>query len=185
MAERRKPITQTRKSQLRHPPRDLAPQNSIPHVDPSDRQRHGFFCAERFRCERVQIDGLSIRTRDTVRFEDLQGNVLCEIRPRLPSVRDAIHVTDLAGERLATVSRRMITPIRDQFTIQIIEGDILDVVGIAAAHEFDITGPDGLVAIISRIWFRSGIRIVEILRRDPAIVLAAVVGVDILVGDKR
>jgi uncharacterized protein YxjI len=132
-----------------------------------------------------KIDGVAIRTRDMLRFSDLHGNVLCEIRPRLASVREAIHVTDAGGERIVSVRRHMVTPVRDRFTIDVVGGPTLDVTGNVVAHEFEVVGPSGRVATVSKRWFRArGSYGVEIAPGQTDVqILAAIVAMDQMIGD--
>lgn len=127
-----------------------------------------------------KINGNAIRTRDTLRFEDLSGRMLCEFRPRLAGVRDAIFVTGASGERLVTVRRQQVSALRDLFTVQLGGSPAMVIIGDVAAHEFEVSGHDGPVALVSKRWFRArGSYGVEIAPwQDEVYLLAAMVALD-------
>jgi uncharacterized protein YxjI len=132
-----------------------------------------------------KVDGKAIRVRDTLKFEDMRGKELCEIQGRVARIRETIEVTGPEGQTLATVRKKMISPIRERFTIELADGPPLEVQGNVVSHEFHIDGPTGRVAEVSRRWFRVrdsyGIEIAP--GQDDVVILAAVVGIDQMIND--
>ncbi len=129
------------------------------------------------------VDGEAIRTSDTFRFSDLHGTVLCEIRPRLSSIRAFIPVIDTNGNTVVTVERRTISPIRDSFSVDISDGPSLEVRGNVATHDYELFDHRGVIATISKRWFRArdtyGVEIGP-GQRD-VLILAAIVALDQMV----
>jgi uncharacterized protein YxjI len=132
-----------------------------------------------------KVDGKAIRLRDTLKFEDMRGTELCEIQGRVARVRETIEVTGPKGQNLATVRKKMITPVRERFTIDLAGGPTLEVQGNIVSHEFHIDGPSGRVAEVSKRWFRVrdsyGVEIAP--GQNDVLILAAVVGIDQMISD--
>lgn len=127
-----------------------------------------------------KIDGSAIRTHDTLRFETLDGNVLCEFRPRLAGLRGAISIADLNGEHVVTVRRNRTTPHRDLFTIQHNRELPFVTMGDVGIHEYEICSPTASVAVVSKRWFRArGSYGIEVAHQEIGVfLLAAVVAID-------
>jgi uncharacterized protein YxjI len=132
-----------------------------------------------------KVSGKSIRLRDTIRFEDMQGAGLCEVRADADGDRDTMVVAGPHGEHLATIRREPISPVRDQFTIELAGGTMLNVLGNVPAHEFEIADPAGAIAEVSRRWFRIrdsyGVEVAP--GNNDALLLAAVVCIDLMLND--
>jgi uncharacterized protein YxjI len=134
-----------------------------------------------------KVDGKAIRMRNTLRFEDMRGKELCTVQAKVAYLRDTMDVTGPNGERLASVRKQMISPVRDRFTIDIAGGPLLEVQGNVVAHEFSISSPDGEVAEVSRWWFRPrdsyGVEVAP--GQNDVVILAAVVTIDQMISDVR
>ena len=98
----------------------------------------------------LKVDGKALRMRDLLVFRDMQGNELCKIMQRSARMRDAMEVQNSQGQRVALITRSMITPLRDRFVVKIGSGVDLDVRGNILSHEYRI----GAIATVSRMWFR-------------------------------
>ena len=99
-----------------------------------------------------RVDGKVLVLRKTFVLEDLDGRPLATIREPLVSLRDTV-VIDRPGRPSATVKRAFLSLLRPRFHVELAEGD-LEVVGDIIGHEFTIRGERGVVARISRSWFR-------------------------------
>ena len=75
--------------------------------------------------------------------------------------------------------------IRDHFKVEFSDGEDLKAHGNVVDHEYEIEGPDGKVAEISRWWFRLrdtyGVEIEG--GGDPGLILAVTVAIDALSRD--
>ncbi len=63
-----------------------------------------------------------LRVRDTLFFEDRQGQTLCKIQEKLVRVKDTLTIAGPNDERLATVKKALITPLRDRWVVKIGDG---------------------------------------------------------------
>ena len=128
------------------------------------------------------VDGKALRVRDTFELKDASGAVVAQIRERKLSVRDKMHI-ELTGLE-ATVTKRMIG-LRDHFNVEVDGAPDLKAHGNVVDHEYEIEGPDGKVAEVSKRWFRVrdtyGVDIVAPV--DPVIVLAVTVAIDAMCHD--
>lgn len=134
-----------------------------------------------------KVDGKAIRVRNTLKFKDMRGKDLCQVQSRIVRVRDTIDVTGPDGESMAVIKKKMITPVRERFTIELADGVTLDVEGSIAGHEFEISGPSGRVAEVSRRWFRVrdsyGVEIAP--GQNDVVILASVAGIDQMISHVR
>ena len=101
-----------------------------------------------------KVDGKVLRVRDTLKFKDLRGNVLCQIQERMLRIKDVMAIEDARGQKVAEVKKALITPLRDRWTVKILDGADLDVQGNILDHEYEITEGRRKVAQVSKKWFR-------------------------------
>jgi uncharacterized protein YxjI len=138
------------------------------------------FWIENDRGERVfRVDAKVLRVRDTVLIKDTSGNELIKLQKRLLRARDTMAI-ERGGERLATVRKAIIDPLRDRFTIDLASGGSLQAQGDILDHEYQITRDGIPVANISKRWFRIrdsyGVAVAP--GQDDALVLAVTVCID-------
>jgi uncharacterized protein YxjI len=101
-----------------------------------------------------KVDGKVLRVRDTLKFKDLRGNVLCQIQERMLRIKDVMAIEDGSGKKVAEVKKALITPLRDRWTVKIRSGPDLEVQGNILDHEYEITEGRRKVAQVSKKWFR-------------------------------
>ena len=65
-----------------------------------------------------KIDGKAFRIRNTLKFEDLQGNEIYKIQERKIRIRDSMNIYR-GGDVAAKVHNALITPLRDRFKIEV------------------------------------------------------------------
>jgi uncharacterized protein YxjI len=85
-----------------------------------------------------KVNGKALRVRQTLIFEDLDGNELCKIQERKLRVRDSMEIESPGGERLAMVKKAMVTPLRARFDVKVEDGPDLRVQGNIVDHEYEI-----------------------------------------------
>jgi uncharacterized protein YxjI len=100
------------------------------------------------------VDGKVLRVRDTLKFKDMQGNVLCQIQERMLRIKDVMAIEDGRGNKVAEVKKALITPLRDRWTVKIRNGPDLDVQGNILDHEYEIKEGRRKIAQVSKKWFR-------------------------------
>jgi uncharacterized protein YxjI len=105
--------------------------------------------------ERIfKVDDKVLRVRDTVVIRDARGKELFKIQKRLLRARDTMAI-ERDGDKVATVKKAFVTPLRDRFTVDLESGGRLEVEGNILDHEYQITRDGIPVANISKRWFRS------------------------------
>jgi uncharacterized protein YxjI len=134
--------------------------------------------------ERIfHVDAKVLRVRDTVLIKDRDGNELVKLQKRLLRARDTMAI-ERGGDRLATVKKAIIAPLRDRFTIELVGGGVLEAQGSILDHEYQITRDGIPVANVSKRWFRVresyGVAVAP--GQDDALVLAITVCIDHLTG---
>jgi uncharacterized protein YxjI len=101
-----------------------------------------------------KVDGKVLRVRDTLKFKDLRGNVLCQIQERMLRIKDVMAIEDARGQKVAEVKKALITPLRERWTVKLRNGPDLDVQGNILDHEYEIKEGRRKVAQVSKKWFR-------------------------------
>jgi uncharacterized protein YxjI len=138
------------------------------------------FWIENDRGERIfLVDDKVLRVRDTMVIKDAHGNELFRLQKRLLRARDTMAI-ERGDDKVATVKKALITPLRDRFTVDLEDGGRLEVEGNILDHEYQITRDGVPVANISKRWFRVrdtyGVAVVG--GADDALVLAVTVCID-------
>lgn len=131
----------------------------------------------------LRVNGVELAERDTIVVEDLKGRPL--FRALAHHVRKANRLTilDAMGTEAGAVRRSLDTPLRDRFSIELSDGTTLEVQGHPAAYEFSIIGPNGVIATISRRWFRATNSYgIETTPGQPdAFLIASIIALDLMV----
>ena len=145
------------------------------------------FWIENDRGERIfLVDDKVLRVRDTVVIKDAAGRELLRLQKRLLRARDTMAV-ERGDDKVATVRKALITPLRDRFTVDLEDGGSLEVEGDILDHEYQITRDGIPVANISKRWFRVrdtyGVAVVP--GQNDALVLAVTVCIDHLTDHDR
>jgi uncharacterized protein YxjI len=132
-----------------------------------------------------EVDGKVMRLRETFELKDRQGNVVATIRGRLVSVRDKMDVLR-DGDVVATVTKALFAPLRQNFKVDIPGGEDLHIDGTILDHEYTLRRGDDVVGQVSKRWFSItdtyGIDVAE--GEDDALVLAIAVALDEMAHDK-
>jgi uncharacterized protein YxjI len=100
------------------------------------------------------------------------------IQKKLLSIRDRMEI-ERDGKTVATVTKALLTPLRERFSIEV-EGEDMEAKGNIVDHEYTIERSGDKVAEVSKRWFRMrdtyGIEIAE--AQDDALILAVTVCID-------
>jgi uncharacterized protein YxjI len=131
--------------------------------------------------ERVfRVDGKALRMRSTMDLEDLDGNRVCRIQSRVLHIRDTMAIDRPDGSTMATVHKKLITPLRDKWEVDVDGGGDMSVRGNLVDHEYELEMDGRKIAEVSKRWFRVrdtyGIQIVPDV--DQVLVLATAVTLD-------
>jgi uncharacterized protein YxjI len=126
-----------------------------------------------------KVDGKALRIRSTFILESPAGEELFKIQEKKLHIRDTMAI-ERDGERVATIKKALITPLRDRFAIELDDGGELSAKGNIVDHEYEIERDGQKVAEISKRWFRVretyGIEVAP--DEDDALILAAAVCID-------
>ena len=92
--------------------------------------------------------------RDTLVFEDANGNHLLKLQERMVRVRDTMNISDNDGNTVATVKKAMIAPLRERWSVDVKGAPDIKVQGNIVDHEYTLESDGGKVAEVSKRWFR-------------------------------
>jgi uncharacterized protein YxjI len=113
------------------------------------------YVIENDRGERVyRLDGKALRIRKTIVFEDMAGRELCKIQERMLHLRDSMEIEGPDGNRIATVHKAAVAPLRERWAVNVEDGPDLRVQGNVVDHEYTIERDGARVAEVSKRWFR-------------------------------
>jgi uncharacterized protein YxjI len=125
-----------------------------------------------------RVDGKALRVRETLVIEDESGNELLTVQEKKARVRDTMDI-ERDGDRVATVKKAVVGP-RDRYSVDVEDGDDLDVTGNIVDHEYKIERDGDEVAEVSKRWFRVrdtyGIKVAD--GQDDVLLLAVTVCID-------
>jgi uncharacterized protein YxjI len=130
------------------------------------------------------VDGKALRARDTLLFEDAQGNEVYKIQEKVARLRDTLNIYQ--GNRVAaSIHKAMITPVRERFSVSLPGRGDMEVQGNIVDHEYRIDHAGRPAATVSKKWFRMrdtyGVEVVP--GEDALLLLAVTVGIDMLAHD--
>jgi uncharacterized protein YxjI len=132
-----------------------------------------------------KVNGKAMRIRDTLIFEDASGNELLKLQERKLRVRDTMEIEDASGRTVATVKKAMISPLRERFTVDVAQGQDMEVQGNIVDHEYRISQGGDDIAEVSKRWFRIadtyGVEVVE--GQDDVLILAIAAVIDSMTHD--
>ena len=133
-----------------------------------------------------KVDGKALRVRKTLILEDTFGRELFKIHEAVVHVRDTMDIENQAG-KIASVHKKLISPLREQFVVELEAGVDWHVQGKITDHEYRIDGPGGQIAEVGKQWFRVrdtyGITVSP--DQDDALVLAVAIVVDAMAHPHR
>jgi uncharacterized protein YxjI len=125
-----------------------------------------------------------VRLRRTLLLQDRNGRELAKLQERKLHVRDTMAI-ERDGEKIATVKKALVTPLRDRFTVSLESGGEYEIHGNIVDHEYTFEHDRREVAKVSKRWFRVrdtyGVEVAP--GEDDALVLAATVALDQMTGD--
>src|SRR5262249_16262569 len=85
-----------------------------------------------------RIDGAALRLADAVGFRDAAGDEVCSVGLLVDRLRTAMEIQGPDGQRLATVTKTPISPLRDRFVVTVGDGPAQKVEGNVLGHEYRI-----------------------------------------------
>jgi len=131
--------------------------------------------------ERVfKVDGKALRLRNTLILQNKEGQDLYRIQERMLRIRNTMEIERAGGGVAATISKTLISPLRNRWTVRVADGPDMDIQGNIPGLEYRITAGRQQVAEVSRKWFRVrdtyGVEVAP--GQDDALILAITVAID-------
>ena len=129
------------------------------------------------------VDGKALSVLNTLVVRDMEKNKIVTIKQKFPSISPTYEIIR-EGMESAEISKKLISPFVDRFTVNIPGPDDFHIKGAASEHEYTISSEDQVIATISKGWFKElETYVVDIASgQDDVLILSCVLVLD-LVGD--
>lgn len=126
------------------------------------------------------VDGKVFSVRNRVVIEDPAGQEVASVHRHLVALRPTYEIR-IGGEKAAEVKKKLFTPFRDKFTIDVPGPDDLEMKGDLLDHEYEIELGGERVAEVSKRWLTiRDTYAVEIAQGvDPLLIIGAVLALDL------
>ena len=99
------------------------------------------------------VDGKALSLRHTFELKDSTGAIAATIHKKLVSLHDSMQI-ERDGAVIATVKKAIFSPLHHRSVIQLTGNGELEAVGNILDKEFEIRSGAGVLAYVSRSWFR-------------------------------
>jgi uncharacterized protein YxjI len=128
----------------------------------------------------LHVDGKVLSVRNKVVIEDLSGAEVASVHRQLVALRPTYEVR-IGGEKAAEVRRKLFTPFREKFTIDVPGPDDLEMRGNLLDHEYTIDRGGREVAAVSKRWLtvRDTYAVQLAADQDPLLILGSVLALDL------
>jgi uncharacterized protein YxjI len=131
------------------------------------------------------VDGKVLSLRNRLVIKDPSGHEVASVHRHLVSLRPTYQVR-IGGEKAAEVRKKLFTPFRERFTIDVPGPDDLEMKGDLIDHEFTVERGGHEVASVSKRFFRIrdtyGVNIAP--GQDDLLILAGVLALDLALARK-
>ena len=127
-----------------------------------------------------RVDGKVFSARNKVVIEDPSGAEVASVHRHLVALRPTYEIR-IGGEKAAEVRKKLFTPFRERFTIDVPGPDDLTMKGDLLGHEYVIERGGQDVAAVSKRWLsvRDTYAVQVSAGEDPLLVIAAVLALDL------
>ena len=128
------------------------------------------------------VDGKALSLLNTLVIRDMEKNKVATIKQKLPSITPTYEIIR-EGEESAKITKHLISPFIDRFTVDIPGPDDLHIKeSLLSGHEYTISTKDQVVATVSKGWFKEpesyGVDIAP--GQDDLLILACVLVLDLI-----
>jgi uncharacterized protein YxjI len=126
------------------------------------------------------VDGKVLSARNRVVIEDLDGTELASVHRHLIALHPTYEIR-IGGEKAAEVRKKLFTPFRERFTIDVPGPDDLEMRGDLLDHEYTIDQGGREVAAVSKRWLtlRDTYAVQIAADQDPLLIIAGVLALDL------
>jgi uncharacterized protein YxjI len=135
-----------------------------------------------------KIDGKVRVIKESLKFRDLQGNLLYKLDERVLRIRESFDILNPDGSLAAKVHNAIFDPLRERFTIEIPGQEDMLTMGKVIWAQYDILRGGRQVAKISKqfSWIGRDQYVVDILQgENDCLLLAVTVVIDMMVSNGR
>jgi uncharacterized protein YxjI len=134
----------------------------------------------------LHVDGKVLSLRNRLVLRDLEGREVAQVHRKLTALRPTYQIS-VAGLKAAEVRKRLFTPFRDRFIIDVPGPDDLEMDGDLFDHEFTIRRYGQTVATVSKRWvsLRDTYAVDIAPDQDDLLILAAVLALDLAEDQER
>ena len=128
----------------------------------------------------LHVDGKVFTVRHKVVIEDLNGDEVASVHRQLVALRPTYEIR-IGGEKAAEVRKKLFTPFRDKFTIDVPGPDDLEMKGDLLDHEYVIEQNGQEVAAVSKRWLtiRDTYAVQVAAHINPLLIIASVLALDL------
>lgn len=127
------------------------------------------------------VDGKALSVLNTLVVRDMEKNKIVTIKQKFPSISPTYEIMR-EGQESAEISKKLISPFVDRFTVSIPGPDNLHIKGSMSEHEYTISLKDQVIATVSNGTFKEiesfGVDIAP--GQDDVLILACVLVLDLI-----
>ncbi len=126
------------------------------------------------------VDGKVLSVRNKVVIEDPSGEEVASVHRHLIAVRPTYEIR-IGGDEVAEVRKKLFTPFRDRFTIDLPNAEDLEMKGDLLDHEYVIEQGGYQVAQVSKRWLsvRDTYAVQTVDDIDPLLIICSVLALDL------
>jgi uncharacterized protein YxjI len=126
------------------------------------------------------VDGKVLSLRNKVVIEDPSGQEVASVHRHLVAMRPTYEIT-IGGEKAAEVRKKLFTPFRERFTIDVPGPDDLEMKGDLLDHEYVIERDGHELAVVSKRWLtvRDTYAVQISAGVEPLLILCSVLALDL------
>jgi uncharacterized protein YxjI len=135
-----------------------------------------------------KIDGKVRLVKESLKFRDVQGNLLYQLDERVLRIRETFDILNPDGSLAAKVHNAIFDPLRERFTIEIPGQEDMLTMGKVIWAQYDILRSGRQVAKISKqfSWIGRDQYVVDVLQSEnDCLLLAVTVVIDMMVSNGR
>ena len=127
-----------------------------------------------------RVDGKVFSVRGRLVIEDASGTEVASVHRHLIALRPTYEIR-IGGEKAAEVKKKLFTPFRDKFTIDVPGPDDLEMKGDLLDHEYKIELGGDEVAEVSKRWLtiRDTYAVEIAAGIDPLLIIGSVLALDL------
>jgi uncharacterized protein YxjI len=134
----------------------------------------------------LHVDGKVLSLRDKLVIEDPSGREVAAVHRQLIALRPTYQI-EIGGEKAAEVRKKLFTPFREKFTIDVPGPDDLEMSGDLFDHEFTVERDGHEVASVSKRWLsiRDSYAVNIAEGENHLLILAAVLALELALQRER